>query len=289
MGRRELGSTQDPDVEASSAELERLKSEQNTVQTETLAIATNKKILEEGFESEKERLEQEVEEKRIDSESKIAAYEFQRKRFEDLRDAADGMAQESKKLAAAEAQKLNKLQQDIVSAQEEFQKIKNDITLIRESVLEATHSLESHQSSIVDLSKKHSSLQESVSTSKSSLKELQGKYDELFQSHETLKTEHSGISDSLASKTESIKQIDKDIASGQQTLSELKGQLADVQKQSVEQTAAMQKEKTERDIQVGNAARLIEKAEKHISILGSLEKEFTTEHLVRVGYKKLTE
>src|ERR1035437_8133820 len=64
--RRIQSTAQDPDVEDSRAELEHLEGKKNTAQTDVLAIASNKKQLEADFEEAKQRLDTQIEAKKVE-------------------------------------------------------------------------------------------------------------------------------------------------------------------------------------------------------------------------------
>lgn len=278
----------DPDVEQSAAELARLQGEQSTVQTATEAIAGNKKKLEEDFAEASKRLAEELAAKRDEASRLIKVYRQQIEQMATDRDNATIEAQKARDSADTERKALadvraqaSILAQDASRLREDIKGLITDKEALSKENKSLTLNVKALEDERKDLGGKITDLKWTLNGTNSTLAVRNGDL-------ERAKNEHEALDSSKTDKVDAVNALSRQINDKKTAITKAQEDLIALQKQAADQTAAMQKEKEERDQQVGNAARLEQRVDQKLNQLREAEKEFTTEHLARIGYKKIT-
>ena len=285
--RRIQSTPQDPDVEESRAELEHLEGKKNTAQTDVLAIAENKKQLEADFEESKKRLDTQITEKKeefqrvTNSFSKLVLITTASQKEAEL---ARDKAIEERKHAEKD---LETIRMDVASStgkKESVDELVKSLTSIeqrlrssiahlapQERTLEVRKAKLSHE--VADLEKKVAELIDSYSRTHATHVSEQHAHEELKASRGTVESDLNGAKDRLA-------QIKEEITTSESALT-------DVQKKRAEHEAEMQKRESAANERMANATHLEQRINVKLEQLKDAEKEFTVEHLARIGYKPI--
>lgn len=286
MAHRDRRTAKDPDVEASQVELAAIAAEKETKQGEVLAIAQNKKELEQAFEESKVKLDAELTAKRESSAIEIAALD---------------------KIIAAKKVEAEVLEKENVNMRSfngalktEGESLRSYLARKREELSTITTAIDTHTQTgkkiLTDIKTCKDELEALVKNKEAAelgCKNIEQKLKELHLSH-------SAKSDELSSATTEFKQllehkaiasaglrdIELKISDKKDVLSVLNQEEISIQKKISEQKEFIAKQDADSTLRMGNAARLEQHVDKKLSDLKAVEAHFTTEHLARIGYKK---
>lgn len=286
--RRNQHTAQHPDVEEVRVERDIIEGQKNTLQTEILGMATNKKELEISFENAKKRLGDEFEKKKHVLDQEILAIEAKRDQ--------------------ANAEK-DKAEKEAETATQETERIVSEMKTCRESLSSIVDSKEKLQNSCKDLTKEKSHLEARIHELSPIVKELENRERNLVKdiavlqqkkisltteiSESTLlisgnQIEHKKVTDQKHQASVLLDETNKKIEQAELRLSTVHNELVDVQKEISEQKQGIQKRESDINDRMGNLARLEVTIDKKRDELKEIEDHFTTEHLGRMGYRKLT-
>lgn len=291
--RRDMNTTKDPDVEASQAELHDLEGAKSTVQTELLETAEGKQRLEESFEVRKREIEDEL--------------AIRRREAEIEKEAIDRGV-----LASLEEKKgidktIETLKGNIVSLSEEETSLQIRVRECNETTVKASNDM-------VRLTAQRDTLQEEVDPLLATVTEAQKKFDiltadvEILEERKKTLTEDTSVlatsysetkiaHDTLsvtyeANKKEAATEIEKLDALVSEKKTELiaaTSNLETVQKDTEKTIKESQEKEDLANKRLESATRLEATVDMKLEHLREVEKAFTTEHLLKYGYKKTTE
>lgn len=290
MSRREQIQTPiEPDVEASQAELARLKGEQESVQTATLAVAENKKKLESDYEAAKKRLDDELEQKRADTDREIKALDAATVRAKGAREKAEQDLASAKDALKHAERELDETRTEAQKATATLNTAKADAKRLSAQCVALETKMEDCKASLPGLESKKKVLESEISLLGQMIEKAKSDREADTAAMAARQAEHELLGTTKVAREAELKAISEQTNEAKTELARAKESLIEIQKQANAQTTAMQTEKEARDVAVGNASRLEKRVDQKLSTLRELEKEFNTEHLARVGYKKFTE
>lgn len=286
MARRDQPTPQDPAVEESHAELSILEGNKNAVQTETLSIADNKKRLEVDYGDRKRQIEDELTLKRREADLEKEALEKQNL---NLKTEGQSVAQENQKVRAENAgySAAAVIIKDSIARDE---KTKEALTT---SVKALTVSKNELQTSVNDLTPKVAELTKKVELLTADVTSLEKRKKDAIDGHvakaaalEAVTKSHDTLVMKRDEKQTEVNELDKTIAEKREELAKATSSVAEAELQ----VAAHRKEMFEKDKdsseRAARAARLEQHVQGKLEDLKEIEKQFTTEHLARFGYKK---
>lgn len=289
MASRSTQQNKNPEVEESAVELERLEGEKQKIQNEMLDIvATNKRLITEG-EAQKEKIEEEVAQKRQEGDAELEAF-----------NRAIATTKSVKKQLENEVLELRILVSDRDNILISHQEAKEKLTGILESIKKTTNELTgltSNQNTLLAQIKGHHEDIDSKMAEKQSLDErislLKKEEDSLKNSHTELVTIiGKAVNDkesSIAEKEIKIKELNQildEISKRRLALMQLQTEISTLEEKVAEHTTTMTEKEASISERIAIAARLEEHVDGKLQHLKEIEKMFTIEHLARIGYKK---
>lgn len=288
MARREQTKDTDPDVEASRMELQTLEGQKNNAEREREAIHKSKEQLEKDFVEASSTISQKLEVARENAANQI------RKICADIAEAESEKTASISRAATiqSETSRLQTTFDNLKTDVEKAIKVLADIQQDHERVTKQHISLVSQvglcKSLLTDLESKKQELLNDISEKRAAAIRLHNSHDSLDESLQDKRQTLAALDAQILEAVQVIKNKQSDLGEANLILPVLKDQIVDLKKQATEHTVAMQKEKSERDMQMGNLARLEKRVDEKFASLKALEGEFTIEHMARVGYKPLT-
>ena len=285
MSRKESQTNQDPDLEALQSEKENVEGQKNTLQTEVLGIAQNKKELEANFENAKNHLQDEFDLKKQTLEKEIADLEV---RCATLRLKIKGAEEESEQAI----NEKNKVVVDKEFHQNEYTRIKTESE--KENVVH-TKLLQENKILTENIVISKSELERYTKEKNTFLKEifdLKKVKGEVFEENVIAEKKLADAREELVKITRKQNEVLEETVIENQSLEKVQKQvsdeqikLLDIQKKVSEHESQMQKRESEVNEKMGNLSRLEIRVDSKLEQLKEIKKEFTTEHLARMGYK----
>lgn len=286
MARRDLPTSEDKDVEASQAELAVLEGKKNQTQEETLAVAKNKQELEDAFAAAKKQLDEELQAKRATHAKALDDMEQKHRNIEMALSTIESVHTMTKEETARLEAACNGAKEELLGIQDLLAKDKAEVTRLgilkhnlEEGIKDYRTDLRELNEKIEPLKKEHADLLITWRSTSESNAALTGN---MLRSQEVLnkiKEEAEGLTTTLVA-------LGKRIDEKKELLFAANGELIDVQKKVSDHKQAMAALDAEISTKAGNAARLEQHVDKKLTHLKEIEKQFTTEHLARFGYKK---
>ena len=285
--RRVQSTTQDPDVEESRVELEHLESKKNTAQTDVLAIAANKKQLETDFEEAKQRLDTQIEAKKVE----LRKAEVDTVKFSQVVAASKKEAELARDRAIEEHKQADK-ELDIVRAAVAEQKGKKEAL---DEVIKSLTSIEQRlRSSIAHLAPQERTLEVRKVKLFKEVVDLEKKVGGLMASHAEKQAvyaekqhEHEALIAVKESTKKEIAQMSESLASQSRLLSTGGNELMDIQKKRAEHETAMQERESAANERMANATHLEQRINVKLEQLKQIEQKFAVDSLARTGYKPI--
>lgn len=277
----------DIDVEKSREELDALEGKKATAQTETLAVAEDKKRIEGEKIDLITRLEAEIKEKQMESKRAAVLH-------------LDLIANNKKECEVAENE-LTILKRAIQFATEEKNAIESEVA---GKVLEKTQK----SSAIAELTRQEAILKNSLTEVKSHIAlatsdlgtldgQLQTAQKELAKAtadrdaavaaFATERKENEGLTASKEAKQKEIAALDARIGELTKKVSDETLYLSEVEKKRADHEEAMKVRETEANSRLTNATHLETRVDAKLAQLKEAEKEFNVDHLSRIGYKPI--
>lgn len=285
MARRNLPTSKDKDVEASQAELAVLEGKKNQTQDETLAIAKKKQELVAAFAEVNKQLDEELSVKRAEHVREI-----------------DKMEQKYRNVEAA----LVTIEAVQKETKEKTIRLEGERDSVKVEIAELFDVRTNSKAEVNRLMVLKHNLDESVKDARTDYKELENKILSLqkqlpllLEQIKTATKEYSDLSALVAAYYSDINELDtrkrKDIS----VLEQLSKDISDKIKQKADLEMALTKlqdslEKIKQNIstreadiaaKAGELSRLETRIDEKIIILKEAKKEFTTEHLLRMGIR----
>lgn len=286
MRRNGHTTTAHPDTEQAAAELASIVGEKHTVQTEVLSLAQNKKELTETFETEKARMEEELETARkelaqflYDSEQKHRNIQSAIIVAEAIRDeviAGNKKLEERKQvfepeIIALETRKatliidVGELETSFSDLQKLITKDEDALAVLNKKKDAAQKDITTLEQQKTDKEKEHSSLSVKVGAHADSV-------DGLLGVKQQLETDITGIEKSISAKKENLEIL---------RLEEIK-----VQTKIQEHKDSIAKEDTRINDRLGVLAHAENRAGQQLELLKEAKSHFTSEQLLRVGIRE---
>lgn len=286
MGERRQTISQTPDVEASQAEFAALESEKRKVQEETLAIAKNKQELEAAFKESAAKLDEELHIKRTAHAQALDDMEQKHRNVE----AALTMISEVQGLAMTQTKKFEAERDDI---KKEVAELNGSVAGSKAEVNRLVLLKHNLNESIADARTDYKDITSKITFKAAELNGLEAKLSALKNAHAEFMPQvtaevnaHKALVEEVAGLQTTLRALEIKIEDKQKELSSVNGELMDVQKQVSGHKQSMAEREAEATTKAGNASRLELHVDKKLNHLKELEKQFTTEHLARVGYQK---
>lgn len=277
--------SRDEELENARVERDIIEGQKNTLQTEVLGIAKNKQDLEANFEFAKRKLDEEFTNKKEILDQEIKKLE------------GDCVTLRNQKIKfEAEINFAIQEKEKAINDKEIHQKEAKEI-FTKKDVLSVEHL--NLVKSTSELNQKINELKPTISTleiEKSSLSkevfELATERDEISTNIIELKNQSIVEEKKLKIFTDENSEVTKNLDEGKKTFEEIKtfisqaqAELLEVQKKVADHTQKMQDREGEVNVRMGNLIRLENRVDEKMERLSEAKKEFTTEHLSRMGIK----
>ncbi len=286
MGRRNNSEPQDPKVEEASTELESIVGQKKSVEAEITSTVTNKKRLEQEYEDRKREIEDDLAIRKREVEKEKANLDNQNLFLRD----------ENKKLEQSK-QILQKEHDTFViiikTISEQSERDKKALEIISSDVARLTKEKNELQQSINNFTPQVVALESKIAVLQIEYDKLEKAKKETTTIHTTLSTElveikksHSSLTASKDIKQKEINDLDVQIKDTKDKLIIAQSELAEIVNLIQSKKEDLDKRETDLNTRMGNAQRLEVHVSEKLDHLKEIEKQFTNEHLARVGYKK---
>ena len=285
--RRIQSTPQDPDVEESRAELERLEGHKNSAHAEIATIVENRKRIEAEAEEQKGLLQAQIQAKREE------LVHFEKEHHNRMHSIAVELGKaiierdaKNNEIEIA-SKKLEAIQKDIV----EHDSKKKPLDA---SIVSLSSSEERLKKSIAHLAPEVRILENKKSKLLADLSFIEGKIGALHTTHAEVSARHSEENKLHEVLSEAIPRKKEDVSKLNAIHIDLERKIAGARSEIVileEKKVSLNKEMIDREAKanesMGNATRLELHVDAKLNQLKELEKGFTVEHLARGGYKKI--
>lgn len=286
MGRRDIPKTSEtPDVEESRAALDVLEGQKNTAQTEVLAIAENKKELEEAFDVAKKRLDTELENKRAEVAREMQLLEDSITKAESNMEVVIQAKEKALDELADVEKSLTTAQGELENAQGEVSDVKSRLNDLMASENDLKETLKDYRADLKALQDKIGPLSKEVQDLEAKFAVMTREYSDASIKFESANTEHVGIVTSIDLRTVELSKLLSDITEKKTALDAASSELINVQKEVADQKQAMADKESAMNEKMGNLGRLEVRVEEKLAALDEVKKQFTSEHLERMGIK----
>lgn len=285
--RRPQTVAHDPKVEASRAELDIIEGQKNTAQVGVLAIAENKKRLEANFEETRTHLDTEISARKKElaafdktHKERMGTYE---KEERDARDARDEAA-----IAQKSAEKdLEGVQASIGEQQDKKKSIDESVKSLEATEKHLHASIAHLAPGLRVVENKSAKAAQELAKLKLKIVDLEAKYAEQAVLNATEYQEYESLKGQKTKREEEIAYLDKIFAEISKKIWEGEERLVKVQNEHSLHEQEMVKREDMVNERLGNATRVEIRVDQKLDQLKQAETEFTTEHLTRIGYKKI--
>lgn len=285
MGRRNE-TTKDTETEVASSELEHIENTKHTVQSEVLTIADQKKRLEESYGERKREIEDDLAISKRQAEQEKESLSGQNVT---LKNENTKLEQANIELRAKNSNLVSErdvLVKDIERSKVELEKLKSGIVPLVEEKKEL-------QKSINDLSPKLAVMQERYSILNRDVIDLEKRKKMIIDDHavniaglKKVTDSHNALVIARDSKQKEVDDIDALLKDKKEALDKSKIEVSDFERIIIHFKQEMDKKTEETNTKMKNAANLEIHVDEKLTHLKEIEKQFTNEHLARMGYKK---
>lgn len=284
--RRDQPTPQDPDVEASRAELDALEGNKVNAQAEVLGIAENKKRLESDYEERKREIEDEllvarreadIEKKHLHDEEIVLRTQHDQLRLKSsvLRSENAAFAETNTKLVETVQQNQAKKEETlgiIAELQSHERELRASVTTLEPQVNGLTQSGN-------DLQRDITRLEISKVNSNRELIDVRDENNKSRIDHHAWLTTCKSEREALATELSGMK-------SEVERLIPLRDEARMLQTKAEKINADCNVRETSANERMANATKLEQHVQEKLESLKALESQFTTEHLARFGYRK---
>lgn len=287
MALRKQSPSIDPDVEASRAELDTLEGAKNTAQQDVLVIAENKKRLESDKEETIKRLDDEIAGRQKDSEDASIAHAQLISRLskekEDAEKARDTAVQ-NKETAEQDAVTAQKQAADEIDKKkvitDSIAALMTQEAAIRRSVKNAALDLERDETRSTEVKKELADIEAKLMATKD-------EHNSSVESFASEKKEHETLLTSKEAKQKEITILDASITDKNTKLTALTAEVTILENKRSEHETVMKQREDDANKRMANATNLEQRVDGKLEQLKEAEKEFTTDHLARMGYRPI--
>lgn len=288
MAGRHKQTSQDPDVEASQAELAALENRKSKTQEELLALFDEKKKFVADFEDLKKKTIEEMAAKRAVNAKSIDDMEQKHRNIEMALTTIESVQkmtiEESVKLEAhrdALKKEVGELTETRVKEEKELKRLGEEQATLKETI-KTTHS---------DLKDLHFKLE----PVKRDITDLQAKKEALISHNEGAEVKHknfeivkTSLENEIKAKTEEFNSLTDAIKDRKGALVNVQADLAEVEKKAADHKVYIDKTTIDINNRLEAAGRLEQLVDGKRDHLKQLEALFSTERLAKYGYKKVT-
>lgn len=285
--------TQDPDLEAVRLEREHEEGQRDVAQNESISLGERNKQLEASYESRKRDIEDDLAIKRREAEiekQKIADETLESRNEKATLESGNAVLRGEKATLIAtndtlveqnykEEARKERLTTDNTTFANELADIKKQLETLLPELTQVQKSIAEGRGELANVTeRKQKASDEHDEFIKKSSEEVSKKT-----------KDYNDLCDVHVVKTKQIVSLDTQLADKTAQLNTATQKLSEVQTSADTIHVAADKRDKESNERLGNASRLEKLVDAKREQLMEIEKAFTTEHLARIGYKKLSE